>query len=319
MRVLGQVVPAILWLLAGWAASPQSETIRICDQNGCADRDRNYVAAPQPAATSAIRDADTYQGEDPAALQASAAAGSAAAAYKLGEVYGYGLAKNPRDPALEAQYYQIAADRGHPWAEYRLAELYRSGEGVARSNQEFMQLTFAAAKQGQPDAAYNLGLIYFDGVSLPADQTEAARWFSTAAAAGNADAAYNLGLMKMRGQGGERDLYGGLQMMRQAGSGGNLDAQVALGHLYASGLDTMKPDVAEAKTWFTLAAGRGNADAKASLAALEAPPPAQNEKSKPAAQDDQAQASALAVPAMAFLAGALLESFAEPDIVVYGW
>ena len=246
-------------------------TIRVCDTTGCAYRDP-AIATPDPredARTGQQADADIYRGEKLAELQAAAASGDTVANYKLGQAYLYGLGGTPRNPSLAAHSFANAADRGHPWAQYRLAQMLLEGQGVGRDSQRATTLTLAAANGGQPQAACNVGIMYLFGNGMPKDTTEAARWFTLAAENGVAEAQYNLGLLYYRGDGVPQQLYAALQWMRRAAQGGSLAAQAAVGRLYMTGLDTMGQDLQEARTWLTIAAGRGNGNAKRWLAEID--------------------------------------------------
>jgi TPR repeat protein len=272
IRKAGLAMAASL-LLAGCvggrydAAAPR----QVCDSSGCTVRDAtkgsfvprdDATARPQP-------DADAYRGEDLAQLEADARGGSAAASYKLGLASLYGLAGSQRNAQRAAQYFAVAAEQGHAWAQYRLAQLYANGQGVGRDQTRAMQLTFAAARSGHAQAAHNLGLAFLQGRGLPADPAEAAHWTTVAAENGIAESQYNLGLMYYRGDGVGQQLYEALQWLRRSARGGYVPAQKVVGRLYMTGLDAMGQDIQEARTWLTLAAGKGDADARRWLAEID--------------------------------------------------
>ncbi len=75
-------------------------------------------------------------------------------------------------------------------------------------------------------------------------------------------AAFDLGLRYFRGDGVRQDSYQALQWMRDAAERGNVKAQVAVGKFYLMGLEEMGSDPAEAEKWFSIAAGRGDKEAK---------------------------------------------------------
>ncbi len=79
-------------------------------------------------------------------------------------------------------------------------------------------------------------------------------------------AAYDLGLRYFRGDGVRQDSYQALKWMRDAAERGYLKAQTAVGRLYLMGLEEMGSDPAEAEKWLSVAAGRGDKEAKALLA-----------------------------------------------------
>lgn len=92
----------------------------------------------------------------------------------------------------------------------------------------------------------------------------------TAAAENDPRAAYDLGLRYFRGDGVRRDSYQALKWMREAAERGDLNAQLAVGRLYLMGLEEMGSDPAEAEVWLSMAAGRGNGEAKKLLAEASA-------------------------------------------------
>ena len=170
-------------------------------------------------------------------------------------------------PHAAAQWFEQAATRGLPIAEYRLAALYEKGVGVTRD--------------------------------LPA----AMGWYVKAATAGNARAMHNLAVMHAEGSiGGKPDYATAAEWFRKAGQFGVRDSQFNLGILYARGLGVPQ-DLGQSWLWFSLAAQQGDADAghkrddvaaKMDKPALDAaaqalaafkvstPPPAANEAPAPA-------------------------------------
>jgi TPR repeat protein len=79
-------------------------------------------------------------------------------------------------------------------------------------------------------------------------------------------AAYDLGLRYFRGDGVRQNSYQALKWMRDAAERGYLKAQTAVGRLYLMGLEEMGSDPAEAEKWLSIAAGRGDKEAKTLLA-----------------------------------------------------
>ncbi|MDO9251881.1 tetratricopeptide repeat protein [Hydrogenophaga sp.] len=75
-------------------------------------------------------------------------------------------------------------------------------------------------------------------------------------------AAYDLGLRYFRGDGVPKDSYLAIKWMREAGERGVVPAQLALGRFYLMGLEEMGPDPAEAESWLSMAAAKGNKEAQ---------------------------------------------------------
>jgi hypothetical protein len=118
------------------------------------------------------------------------------------------------------------AQTNNPVAEYRLAQMYAQGNGVAEDRKEARTWLMRSAEHGNSEAQLELGNALREGLGGVQDYERAAMWLQLAAENGNADAQYSLALMYRRGMG------------------------VAL-------------DYAKAYTWFNLAAAQGVAGAAA--------------------------------------------------------
>ncbi|MDO4232780.1 MAG: tetratricopeptide repeat protein [Lautropia sp.] len=81
-------------------------------------------------------------------------------------------------------------------------------------------------------------------------------------AADDPRAAFDLALRFFRGDGVRRDSRKAVVWMKKAAEGGSTQAQVALGRLYLSGFEEMGPDPAAAESWLSVAAARGDEEAK---------------------------------------------------------
>ena len=92
------------------------------------------------------------------------------------------------------------AGQGYANAQYNLALMYDSGQGVIEDDKEAVKWYRLAAEQGVANAQYNLGLMYDSGQGVIQDDKEAAKWYRLAAEQGNADAQSNLGVMYATGQ-----------------------------------------------------------------------------------------------------------------------
>ncbi|WP_218816194.1 tetratricopeptide repeat protein [Methylobacillus rhizosphaerae] len=75
-------------------------------------------------------------------------------------------------------------------------------------------------------------------------------------------AAFDLGLRYFRGDGITRNSYQALTWMRHAAEHGDIDAQLAVGRFYLMGLEEMGSDPAEAESWLSMAAAKGNSEAQ---------------------------------------------------------
>ena len=99
------------------------------------------------------------------------------------------------------------ADEGDAQAQYRVADLYDLGRGVARDYQAAVLWYRRAADQGHANAQHNLGSMYELGDGVEPDYALAAAivWFRRAALQGYAPAQCSLGVMYALGRGVRRD------------------------------------------------------------------------------------------------------------------
>ena len=99
-----------------------------------------------------------------------------------------------------------AAAGGAPLAQYNLARMYFTGEGVSRDSDEGLKWQRKAALAGVGLAQYQLGARHEWGIDVAQDYGEAARWYRMAADRGVPVAQFRLGLLYMNGLGVTRDV-----------------------------------------------------------------------------------------------------------------
>lgn len=92
-------------------------------------------------------------------------------------VEGYGV---EQDQKQAAYWYQLAAEKGHPEAEYNLARLYATGQGVPRDQEQALRWVRAAASQGYAPAQARFGLRYSTGNGIGQDHRLAYFWLTLA-------------------------------------------------------------------------------------------------------------------------------------------
>lgn len=159
---------------------------------------------------------------------------AAAAAPDPAQIFQAALQRLSAGEATEAAtVLQTLAARDYAPAQYRLAKLYETGDGVAANLETALLWTERAANAGEARAMHDLGVYYARGEVVPADPVTAFRWFKQAAERGIADSQYNLGVLYEQGRG-------------------------------------VSADPAEALFWFTVAARQG--DAAAAERALQLAP-----------------------------------------------
>jgi uncharacterized protein len=89
---------------------------------------------------------------------------------------------------LAVSWYESAARAGVPSAQFKLANAYFAGAGVARDPAQALSWYLRAAKQGLPEAEFALGIMLIGGVSGTPDPVEGYKWLLLADLAGNTDA-----------------------------------------------------------------------------------------------------------------------------------
>ena len=76
--------------------------------------------------------------------------------------------------------FEPLAEEGDPLAQYSMANLYASGQGVAQDQAEAVRWLQRAARGGHRRAAVDLGNRYASGLGVERDLEEAAKWFEVA-------------------------------------------------------------------------------------------------------------------------------------------
>jgi len=213
----------------------------------------------------------------------------------------------PTKEKLEAaaQWFQKAAQQGHPRAQLELGAMLLSGLGLPQdTNQAVKWYRTAADRGGLAEAQHTLGFLYQKGIAVRKDQHEAFNWYRKAAEQGYAPSLFNLGNMYAYGElmlhvGGlsppildndlsvtriprgeqslapdpspvtsvpvKRDLNEALRFYRAAAEKGLAEAQFELGTWHADGR-VVPSDDKEAMRWFQKAADQGHAFAQVHVA-----------------------------------------------------
>jgi TPR repeat protein len=96
-------------------------------------------------------------------------------------------AANERTVQTAIGWYALAAQDGVPSAQFKLANAYFSGVGVARDPMQAMLWYSRAAQQGLPQAQHALGIMLMGGVNGAPDPVEGYKWLLLAEKAGHPD------------------------------------------------------------------------------------------------------------------------------------
>jgi hypothetical protein len=170
---------------------------------------------------------------------------------------------------------QYAAEGGHPVAQWKLGQMYATGDGVAqddlRAFDYFSKIANAHAEDSPsaPQAAIianafvALGRYYLDGIPntrVKADPERAREMFSYAASYfGNADAQYNLARLYLDGVGIPKDPKYGVRWLGLAAQKGQHQAQALLGQMLFNGVNLQR-QAARGLMWLTLARDSATTD-----------------------------------------------------------
>ena len=115
--------------------------------------------------------------------------GEPTALYLLGSLFFDGTDSVKQDKHTALRIFDIAAKAGSSDAEFRLAKMYLTGDGIATNEDKGIYFLKRAADHGVPLAQYRLGTLYETGVddtkdstpTIPQDLVTACMWFSLCA------------------------------------------------------------------------------------------------------------------------------------------
>jgi TPR repeat protein len=169
--------------------------------------------------------------------------------------------------AIEALKY--AADGGELLAQWKLAKIYASGDGVPRDDVKaydyFSQIVIHYDDDDPnrrdlaivSNAFVALGIYNLNGIAsgkVPADPQRALQLFQFAATNfSDADAQYNLARMHLDGAGVDKDGREAVRWLFLAADKGHVQAQALLGQMLFAGREGIQPQRARGLMWLTLA------------------------------------------------------------------
>ena len=168
----------------------------------------------------------------------------------------------PSDPAV-IELIQ-AAEAGAAEAAEALAECYRTGKGVRRSNELALHWYSVGAKLGDANAQNNLGTMLLNGIGCESDEAAAVPWYRASAEQGNAVAQFNLGLRYLHGSGVEQDDRTAGAWIAKSAAQDYSPGIGQLGTLFRFGRGT-KPDLLQAAQLHLAAAQAGDVTSHGNL------------------------------------------------------
>lgn len=194
-------------------------------------------------------------------------------------------ALNRKDYASALNWFQKGADLGNPIAQFNIGWMYRDGLGVKQDYAQALSWFQRAAAQGNAPAQDYIGKMYHDGMGVKQDYAQAMTWFLKAANQGFILSQVRVAAMYMSGEGAKQDFTAAMEWYRKVADAPMVSrepfsvedirnykarAQFTIGEMYEKGLAVPKDD-AQAISWYRMAAGMGNAEARAKLAEMGAP------------------------------------------------
>jgi TPR repeat protein len=187
-------------------------------------------------------------------------------AFDLGLRYDRGEGM-PQDSREAARLYHIAADQGHAWAQYNIAQFYRYGKGVIQNHHTAASYYRLSADQGCAVAQCDIAACYKRGEGVLQSHSEAARWYHLAADQGDAQALNNLANCYARGQGVIQNDSEAARHVRLAADQGLAHAQSNYAQ-YCSHGQGVPQDYGECARYHRLAADQGFAPSQLALGAM---------------------------------------------------
>ena len=120
------------------------------------------------------------------------------------------------DKAAAAREFAVAANAGHARAQFNLARMLWTGEGVARDPRTALVWMQRAAEAGEANAQFVLAQVYETGNGVPRDPGVAQEWLQRAAAGGEPLAQRELGQRLLEGRGMPADPERGRALLAKA-------------------------------------------------------------------------------------------------------
>ncbi|XP_076882227.1 ERAD-associated E3 ubiquitin-protein ligase component HRD3A-like [Bidens hawaiensis] len=205
----------------------------------------------------ALRKSRGEEDEDFQILEYQAQKGNAAAMYKIGIFYYFGLRGVRRDHSKAFSWFSKAVEKGEPRSMELLGEIYARGDGVKRNYTTALEWLTLASKH-QLYSAYNgMGYLYVKGYGVEQkNYTKAKEYFEKAAEHKEAGGHYNLGVMYLKGIGVKKDIKAACNYFIVAANAGQPKAFYQLAKMFHTGIG-LKKNLPMATSLYKLVAERG--------------------------------------------------------------
>lgn len=142
------------------------------------------------------------------------------------------------DVAGAVDEWKQGAEEGNVVAAFLLGHMYKSGNGVVKSDRLALPYFLQASEAGHPAAQVQAALYFYAGneeADIDQDYTLAGFWFDKAALQYSGEAQYYLGVIHRLGQGVPRDRVEGLRWLLLASKKAHVPAFLDLAEIFARG------------------------------------------------------------------------------------
>uniref|UniRef100_A0A0R0IHE0 DOD-type homing endonuclease domain-containing protein n=1 Tax=Glycine max TaxID=3847 RepID=A0A0R0IHE0_SOYBN len=205
----------------------------------------------------ALRKSKGEEDEDFQILEYQAQKGNAAAMYKVGLFYYFGLRGLRRDHSKALWWFLKAVDKGEPRSMELLGEIYARGAGVERNYTKAFEWLTLASRHHLYSAYNGMGYLYVKGYGVDQkNYTKAKEYFEKAADNDEVGGHYNLGVMYLKGIGVNRDVKLACKFFVFAANHGQPKAFYQLAKIFHTGLG-FKKNIPLATALYKLVAERG--------------------------------------------------------------
>ncbi|XP_004503266.1 ERAD-associated E3 ubiquitin-protein ligase component HRD3A [Cicer arietinum] len=205
----------------------------------------------------ALRKSKGEEDEDFQILEYQAQKGNAAAMYKVGLFYYFGLRGLRRDHSKALSWFLKAVEKGEPRSMELLGEIYARGAGVERNYTKAFEWLTLASKHHLYSAYNGIGYLYVKGYGVDSkNYTKAKEYFEKAADNDEVGGHYNLGVMYLKGIGVKRDVKYACKFFIVAANHGQPKAFYQLAKIFHLGVG-FKKNVPLATALYKLVAERG--------------------------------------------------------------
>lgn len=134
------------------------------------------------------------------------------------------MSRDEAEPEEQFILMRMAADRGHPRANWETGMMLLQGYGVAASEQKAASYVLRAAQADDIHGLSSWGVMLALGQGVEEDDAEARVWYGKAAERGSSHALQGLGFMLLTGEGGPVDYERGVAYLELAKEGGDKNA-----------------------------------------------------------------------------------------------